>query len=146
MEKLNKLRKQIDDIDAAKIISITAKLFEKYNGKKILFMIDEMEKTIDALRESGINVNKMIDLDVRFHELMAEITGNVLFKVLLAPLTELLKESHRKTLKVSGIKAMIASHKKVLKAIKRHSSADARKAMNEKLDETANDIRKAEGR
>ncbi len=107
--------------------------------------IEEMENAIDALREPNINVNKMIDLDIRFHELLAESTGNVLFKVLLAPLTELLKESHRKTLKVSGIKASITSHEKVLNAIKRHSPADARKAMNKKLDATANDIRKAEG-
>jgi len=49
---LTAVKQQIDDLDATKIISITAKLFEKYEGKKILFMIDEMEKTNPLMGES----------------------------------------------------------------------------------------------
>jgi len=49
---LTAVKQQIDDLDATKIISITAKLFEKYEGKKILFMIDEMEKTDPLMGEN----------------------------------------------------------------------------------------------
>ncbi len=49
---LNAVKQQIDDIEATKVISITAKLFEKYEGKKILFMVDEMEKTNPLMGES----------------------------------------------------------------------------------------------
>lgn len=49
---LSAVKQQIDDLDAVKVISITAKLFEKYEGKKILFIIDEMEKTNPLMGES----------------------------------------------------------------------------------------------
>ncbi len=49
---LSAVKPQIDDLEASKIISITAKLFEKYEGRKILFIVDEMEKTDPLMGDS----------------------------------------------------------------------------------------------
>jgi len=45
MITLSAIKPQLDDLDASRIISIIGKLFSKYEQKKILFVIDEMEKT-----------------------------------------------------------------------------------------------------
>jgi len=52
MITLSAVKPQLDDLDASKIISITAKLFSKYEQKKILFIIDEMEKTSPLMGDS----------------------------------------------------------------------------------------------
>ncbi len=52
MITLSSVKSQIDDLEASRIISITAKLFEKYEEKKILFILDEMEKTDPLMGDS----------------------------------------------------------------------------------------------
>ena len=54
MITLSAVKPQIDDLEASRIVSITAKLFEKFEGKKILFVVDEMEKT-DPLMGDSMN-------------------------------------------------------------------------------------------
>jgi GntR family transcriptional regulator, transcriptional repressor for pyruvate dehydrogenase complex len=103
--------------------------------------IDAMQQVIEEFIASGKNIEKMAELDLRFHELLAESTGNIIFKVLAAPLAEMLKESHRKTLGISGTKPTIAGHLKILNAIKRHSPSAARKAMLEHIGGTERDLK-----
>ena len=45
MITLSAVRPQIDDLEASKVISLTSKLFNTYSGKKLIFIIDEFEKT-----------------------------------------------------------------------------------------------------
>lgn len=52
MIALSAVKPQIDDIDATKVISITTKLFSKYENKKLLFIVDEMEKTKPLIGDS----------------------------------------------------------------------------------------------
>jgi len=49
---LSAVKPQIDDIEASKIISITAKMFNKYKNQRIMFVIDEMEKTDGLVGDS----------------------------------------------------------------------------------------------
>jgi len=52
MITLSALKPQIDDLEASRVISLTSKLFSMYTGKKILFVVDEMEKTAPLTGDS----------------------------------------------------------------------------------------------
>ncbi len=74
-----------------------------------------------------------IDADLRFHELLAESTGNPVFGLLLAPLAHLMRLSRKQTLGRTGVERAIAGHEKILAAVRRGDSDSARKAMLDHL-------------
>ena len=75
--------------------------------------------------------------DVGFHMAVARATLNPLLPTLLAPLATLIVkgmfESHRLA---DAVSRGIAAHAKVLRAIKRHDAAGARRAMAAHLQES----------
>jgi len=79
----------------------------------------------------------MVEADIRFHNLLAEATGNVVFQVILEPLMGLFQTARRQTLMVSGAAHPADRHQLILDAIKRRSPEETRDTMAKHLELTA---------
>jgi len=96
-----------------------------------------MQKSIDELRQSEGDLDAMAAADINFHNLLAEATGNIIFRILLEPLMGLLKAARRHTLEKSGAKHPADRHQIILDAVKRRASDEARTMMQRHLELTA---------
>jgi DNA-binding FadR family transcriptional regulator len=85
--------------------------------------------------------DRRVAADVRFHELLAETTGNPVFTVLLKTLGGLLGESRRRTIRTAGVEPALIGHREILAAVERHDPHAADAAMRRHLDWAEDDIR-----
>lgn len=90
--------------------------------------ISAMQATIDEQLESR-SVKKQMECDRRFHELLANATGNSLFQMLLATIAPMLNESRRTTLSRVGTGRAVEGHVAILEAIRDRDVERARNAM-----------------
>ena len=65
--------------------------------------IEQMRKTISEMKNNKTNLNLCVDSDVAFHDTLIKASGNSVFEIMLKPLTELLKDSRRKTMQANGV-------------------------------------------
>jgi len=79
----------------------------------------------------------MVEADIRFHNLLAEATGNLVFRIILEPLMGVLQAARRQTLTVSGAAHPADRHQIILEAIKRRSPDETRENMARHLELTA---------
>lgn len=91
--------------------------------------------------ERATNLEGRVEADVRFHELLAEATGNPVFSVLLKTLGGLLGDSRRRTIRVAGVEPALIGHREILAAVERRDAAAAEEAMRRHLDWAENNIR-----
>jgi GntR family transcriptional regulator, transcriptional repressor for pyruvate dehydrogenase complex len=94
------------------------------------------EEQLSALQGAHKRFNSVLDdveqatlADVEFHGLIARATQNDLFSVLLASIGEALIEVRHETLAVGSGKKTLQAHAKILAAIERGDSDQAREAM-----------------
>lgn len=104
--------------------------------------IAALRATIDDL-ERATTLADRVDADIRFHDLLAEATGNPVFSVLLQTLGGLLVESRRRTIKAAGPEPAIVGHREILAAVQRHDAKAAEAAMRRHLDWAGEDIKAA---
>jgi GntR family transcriptional repressor for pyruvate dehydrogenase complex len=104
--------------------------------------IKMLDAAIDDL-ERATSLGGRVEADVRFHDLLAEATGNSVFTVLLKAIGGLLDESRRRTIKAAGPQPAIIGHREILAAVARHDAQAAEAAMRRHLDWAAHDIRAA---
>jgi GntR family transcriptional repressor for pyruvate dehydrogenase complex len=102
--------------------------------------IQELEESVRQL-SSARQASRQIDADLRFHELLAEATGNPIFPLLLKTLAGLMRCSRQKTLARSGVETTVAGHRAVLAAVQRRDPDAARQAMLDHLTEAERDLR-----
>lgn len=91
--------------------------------------------------ERATTLAERVDADIRFHDLLAEATGNAVFSVLLKTLGGLLAASRRCTIQTAGPKPAIVGHREILAAIRRCDAKAAEAAMRRHLDWAEHDIR-----
>ena len=82
-----------------------------------------------------------MEKDNEFHNILLQISGNMVFEIMLAPLAELLRESRRKTQKFYGVPRTVAAHRKILAAIISHDPDKAQEAMNAHLQGAKEDLK-----
>jgi GntR family transcriptional regulator, transcriptional repressor for pyruvate dehydrogenase complex len=99
--------------------------------------IEVMQEAIDDLRQADGNLDAMVEADIRFHNLLAEATGNIIFRIILEPLMGLLQAARRQTLTVSGATHPADRHQLILDAVKRHSPNETRDTMAKHLELTS---------
>lgn len=87
-----------------------------------------MQGSIDQQMVSK-SLSKQIECDRRFHELLANSTGNALFQMLLSTIGPLLNESRRTTLSRVGAGRAIEGHVAIIKALRGRNPEEARQAM-----------------
>ncbi len=81
--------------------------------------IDAMVKTIDGMVDNRDNLECCVDKDIDFHKIMANATNNRVFEMIHESLAELLRESRRETMRVSGIGIAINEHQQILESIQK---------------------------
>jgi GntR family transcriptional repressor for pyruvate dehydrogenase complex len=81
-----------------------------------------------------------IDADIEFHRIIAEAAGNPIFLLLMDALAELLRESRRRTIGLSGVQPAVLGHKAVLQALQKRDPKAARAAMLEHVQAARKDL------
>lgn len=87
-----------------------------------------LEEAIEDQRTAATR-DQQIVADMRFHELLAEASGNALFPLILSSVAGLLWESRRQAFANVGILHAVEGHRAVLEAVRRHDAPAAREAM-----------------
>jgi GntR family transcriptional regulator, transcriptional repressor for pyruvate dehydrogenase complex len=107
---------------------------------------DHIRAMEDVLREaaSARGLKSLIEADLRFHELLAEATGNPIFLLLLQTLVGSMRQSRQKTIARSGVQKTILDHAALLEAVRRHDSEAARQTMLDHLTDAELDLRTLE--
>jgi len=98
--------------------------------------IAQLEES-NAKLKAAKRLDDRVEADMRFHELLAEATGNPIFLTLMQTIWGLLRQSRYFTIPRSGVTATATGHQRILDAVRRHDSDRARQAMYAHLDEAA---------
>jgi DNA-binding FadR family transcriptional regulator len=97
-------------------------------------MIEALDRLLQSMRESHDDPAAYTASDVGFHIAVARSSANPLLPILLAPLAKVIVEgvfeSHGRE---SAVRAGVADHARILRAIKRGDAPGARRAMVEHL-------------
>jgi len=101
----------------------------------------DAQKAIDDM-EVAPSLDAAVEADVRFHQVLAEATGNPVFPLLLLALGELLKESRRRTLRSETLLAANAHHRAIFAAVQARDPTRARLEMLKHLEIAREDLRK----
>ena len=101
--------------------------------------IEMMQKANEQLA-SARSLERKIEADTRFHEVLAIASGNPLFSVLLSSIAPLLDKSRTVTILRVGVGRAIEGHAAILDAVRAHDSQAARAAMRRHLDMAAEDL------
>lgn len=104
--------------------------------------IKSLEKLVRTMEEHKDDLEYCTKLDGEFHDTILEASDNMVFEIMLAPLTELLRESRFRTLKGNGVDIAITGHKEVLEALKKRDSEVAADAMKRHLEMAEKDLRR----
>ncbi len=108
--------------------------------------IADMEMSIAAMRAGEDDSEAFHAADVRFHENLAEASGNRLFVFLIEAFAGPLKESRLRSFaghqaRGGGVEDVIQQHETILDAVKTRTPRDAAKAMRDHLAQTEQDLR-----
>jgi GntR family transcriptional repressor for pyruvate dehydrogenase complex len=82
-----------------------------------------------VLGNSRGTLDAHIQADLAFHAILAEAAGNPLFRIILAPIQELLIESRRRTLGKHGAALALEHHEMILNAVRAQDAVAAEAAM-----------------
>ena len=104
--------------------------------------LQDMQDAVNALRDAA-GFQMQIAADIRFHEALANASGNPLFGIVLDVFAQQLHESRRQTLKQSGKAMALSYHRRILSAVKKRDAAKARQLMARHMQQTREDIAKA---
>ncbi len=106
--------------------------------------IEVMEETIDAMSKNKKNLELCTEKDIEFHNLLLKASGNVVFEIMIAPVSELLRKSRSITLEYRGVDIAIEAHTKILAAVSNHDPQAAYDAMGKHLSVTEETIKEIE--
>lgn len=104
--------------------------------------IKDLKRCIVEIEENLSNIEWCIDKDIEFHNILVNACGNEIFRIMLEPLSDLLKESRKQTMKIDAQRAVMG-HKKILDAFIKKDPQKAVKAMYDHLEMAEEDLNKA---
>jgi GntR family transcriptional repressor for pyruvate dehydrogenase complex len=100
-----------------------------------------LQDAIDELKRAT-TLAARVTADIRFHDLLAEATGNPVFSVLLKTLAGLLVASRRRTIQSAGPQPALVGHVEILTAIRNRDPQAAAAAMRRHLGAAEENIKK----
>ncbi len=106
--------------------------------------IDSMQETINLMSNNKENLELCTEKDIEFHNILLKASDNVVFEIMIAPVSELLKKSRSITLMYRGIDIAISAHTKILAAVRNHDPQAAYEAMSQHLSITEKTIKEIE--
>jgi DNA-binding FadR family transcriptional regulator len=86
------------------------------------------------------SLDEQVKQDVSFHNLLAESTGNVIFKMMLETVSDLLVASRSRTLGRVGNEKALLHHRRILQAVIAQRPTEARQAMIRHLQLASKDL------
>lgn len=128
LHELTDLRRLLE----VEIASMAAERVTKEQLKLMQQAIDEHAKASD--------LDRAIEADMRFHDLLAEASGNMLFPLILSTVAGLLVESRRRTISRVGVDRGVEGHRAVLAALREKDAKAARVAMREHIQMIIEDL------
>lgn len=102
--------------------------------------IQDLRTTISEM-QTAQSIAKQVDADMQFHRILATASRNPIFEFLLDALGELLRASREKTIGLGGVEPALRGHRTILMAVENRDSQAARRAMQDHLEASLNDIR-----
>ncbi len=97
-----------------------------------------LRQAFEQMRKAKDNLRLLPTLDVEFHRVIAEMTGNELFVILMDSIGDIMTEIREQTLGLPGRPASaLKYHAAILEAIEGKDARSARRAMEEHLRESA---------
>lgn len=108
--------------------------------------LDAMQATIDTMENERDNLDLCTQKDIEFHNILLRASENVVFEIMLSPVSELLKRSRRITLEYRGVDIALKAHKEILNAVRDKDPDGAYNAMTEHLAITEETIKELEKR
>ena len=95
--------------------------------------VDALRKAVDGMLKTMDDLDRFARIDVRFHQVIGNATGNVLFEIFSRALRGSYESSVRTGLRnrttVAQIEKIVETHKAIVDAIETQQPARARKAM-----------------
>jgi GntR family transcriptional repressor for pyruvate dehydrogenase complex len=91
-----------------------------------------LRQSIDEMAAAK-SLNGRVAADERFHDILADATGNRVFRMILAVLVDMIRQSRRRTISKAGLDVAVAGHRAVLAALEKRDPEMARHAMLEHL-------------
>lgn len=107
--------------------------------------IKMLEDNLAELKKHKTALSRCAEIDLQFHDILIKASRNIVFEVMLAPLSQLLRETRKQTMKADGVNRAILGHERILKAIKTRDAEGAAEAMSRHLKMAKTDLEKAEG-
>jgi DNA-binding FadR family transcriptional regulator len=101
--------------------------------------LQQLRQAIEDLR-SAADLEARVLADMRFHAVLADATGNLLFVMVLQSVWSLLKRSRLITIPRSPVDLPVRWHERILDAVSRHDGPLARREMLEHIDAAASDL------
>jgi GntR family transcriptional repressor for pyruvate dehydrogenase complex len=102
--------------------------------------LQSLERTIRVIESHPSDLGNCVEQDLAFHEILVTSTDNPVFRIMLAPLTELLRQSRKRTIR-RGIDRVILGHGEILAALRKRDPEAAAQAMYRHLEMAEEDLR-----
>ncbi len=102
--------------------------------------LQSLEQTIRSIESNPSDLGNCVEQDLAFHEILVTSTDNPVFRIMLAPLTELLRQSRKRTIR-RGIDRVIRGHGEILAALRKRHPEAAAQAMYRHLEMAEEDLR-----
>lgn len=129
-------------IEARRLIEIGAiELAASRRTDEDLAQLRELLQVMRNGADAG-DVAAFVEADIAFHDTVMRASGNAFIPLMFEPFGRLLYEGRRETSAVAEIRThAIAHHAQILQALETGDPALARKAMDDHLCQTADDLR-----
>jgi DNA-binding FadR family transcriptional regulator len=101
--------------------------------------LEKLEVAIQRMELHDSDLEACVRADLQFHEIVLEASNSLIFKIILSPLTEIMKDTRVETLRRSRERAILG-HRSILTALKKNDPARSADAMFEHLEMAKEDI------
>jgi DNA-binding FadR family transcriptional regulator len=107
-----------------------------------------MQEAAALQEDNPARIERFIESDLAFHDVLVEAAGNPLLPILLEPVTRHLLDFRRLTFSVpGGVQRSMDYHRRILDEVEAHDATACRRAMAEHLQDARNALEqvKAQG-
>jgi GntR family transcriptional repressor for pyruvate dehydrogenase complex len=102
--------------------------------------IEQLEEAYSRILQPDIDHDAAVKEDERFHNILIDLANNLVLRLIMDTIADLLHESRKRTVRRSGAARAMAGHKAVIEALRERNSDAAREAMRNHLEQARQDL------